>query len=93
MQIERKPVIETYATPEEPMAELEAQPSKPVQPVDPMESPIDALLKERADERRRKLKDFNYKFQNSVSSIDDIEREPAYKRQGIDLSHNPPVWW
>ncbi|MDB2606822.1 cell division protein FtsZ [Zobellia sp.] len=54
--------------------------------IDPMNSPIDELLKERADERRRKLKDFNYKFQNSVSSIDEIEKEPAYKRQGIDLS-------
>ncbi|SHJ48665.1 cell division protein FtsZ [Pseudozobellia thermophila] len=53
--------------------------------VDPMNSPIEELLKERADERRRKLKDFNYKFQNSVSSIDEIEKEPAYKRQGIDL--------
>ncbi|HDZ15562.1 MAG TPA: cell division protein FtsZ, partial [Pricia sp.] len=57
--------------------------------VNPMDSPIDALLKERADERRRKLKDFNYKFQNSVSSIDEIEKEPAYKRQGIDLSSGP----
>ena len=54
--------------------------------VDPMNSPIEELLKERADERRRKLKDFNYKFQNSVSSIDEIEKQPAYKRQGIDLS-------
>ena len=54
--------------------------------IDPMNSPIEELLRERADERRRKLKDFNYKFQNSVNSIDEIERQPAYKRQGIDLS-------
>ncbi len=53
--------------------------------VDPMDSPIEALLRERADERRRKLKDFNYKFQNNINSIDEIEKEPAYKRQGIDL--------
>ncbi|MGI9551165.1 MAG: cell division protein FtsZ [Aurantibacter sp.] len=57
--------------------------------VDPMNSPIDELLKERADERRKKLKDFNYKFQNNVNSIDEIEKEPAYKRQGIDLTDNP----
>ncbi len=56
---------------------------------DPMESPIEELLKERADERRRKLKDFNYKFQNNLNNIDEIEKEPAYKRQGIDLSENP----
>ena len=57
--------------------------------VDPMDSPIEELLKERADERRRKLKDFNYKFQNSLSNIDEIEKEPAYKRQGIDLDDKP----
>ncbi len=54
--------------------------------IDPMETPLEELLKERADERRRKLKDFNYKFQNSLSNIDEIEKEPAYKRQGVDLS-------
>ena len=30
--------------------------------IDPMNSPISELLKARADERRRKMKDFNYKF-------------------------------
>ena len=50
---------------------------------DPTNSPISELLKERADERRRKMKDFNYKF--NTSKIDEIEREPAYKRQGINL--------
>lgn len=57
--------------------------------VDPMDSPIEALLRERADERRKKLKDFNYKFQNNINSIDEIEKEPAYKRQGINLSETP----
>lgn len=57
--------------------------------VDPMDSPIEELLKERADERRKKLKDFNYKFQNSLGNVDEIEKEPAYKRQGIDLDENP----
>ena len=50
---------------------------------DPMNSPISEILKERAEERRRKMKDFNYKFNNA--KIDDIERVPAYKRQGINL--------
>ncbi|KAG1650555.1 Cell division protein FtsZ [Nymphon striatum] len=56
--------------------------------VDPMDSPLEELLRERADERRRKLKDFNYKFQNSLSNIDEIEKQPAYKRQGVDLNEN-----
>lgn len=68
----------------------EDQKSKnPSKEVDPMEIPIEELLKERADERRRKLKDFNYKFQNSLNNIDEIEKEPAYKRQGVNLNENP----
>ena len=51
--------------------------------LDPMNSPISDLLKERAEERRRKMKDFNYKFNNA--KIDDIEKVPAYKRQGVNL--------
>jgi cell division protein FtsZ len=57
--------------------------------IDPMDSPIEELLRSRADERRRKLKDFNYKFNNSSNNIDEIEKQPAYKRQGVDLSDNP----
>ncbi|MDG1570854.1 cell division protein FtsZ [Robiginitalea sp. M366] len=53
---------------------------------DPTDRPISEILRERADERRRKLKDFNYKFQHNRSNIEDIEKEPAYKRQGVDLS-------
>ncbi|MCL8006957.1 cell division protein FtsZ [Gelidibacter japonicus] len=54
--------------------------------VDPMTSPISDMLKERADERRRKMKDFNYKF--SSAKVDEIEKEPAYKRQGVNLDEN-----
>ncbi|MDX1277639.1 cell division protein FtsZ [Oceanihabitans sediminis] len=53
--------------------------------IDPMNDPISEMLKERADERRRKMKDFNYKFNHS--KIDDIEKIPAYKRQGLDLDN------
>ncbi|MBD1261841.1 cell division protein FtsZ [Maribacter polysiphoniae] len=60
-----------------------------VEETDPMDSPIEELLKQRADERRRKLKDFNYKFQNNLSNIDEIEKEPAYKRQGVSLNDKP----
>ncbi|MFB9056953.1 cell division protein FtsZ [Mariniflexile ostreae] len=52
--------------------------------VDPLHTPISELLKERAAERRRKMKDFNYKFNNA--KIDDIEKVPAYKRQGVNLN-------
>jgi cell division protein FtsZ len=39
----------------------------------PMEMTIEETLKLRADERRKKLKEFNYKFHNNVSKIDEYE--------------------
>ncbi|MEM9648991.1 MAG: cell division protein FtsZ [Bacteroidota bacterium] len=56
---------------------------------DPFNSSISDMLKDRADERRKKLKNFNYKFQNNRNSIDEIEKQPAYKRQGVDLNDTP----
>ena len=53
--------------------------------LDPMNTPISKLLRDRTEERKRKMKDFNYKFRNSASKIDDIEKQPAYKRAGIEL--------
>ena len=49
---------------------------------------IEETLKMRADERRRKLKEFNYKFHNNNSRVEEFEKEPAYKRLGIDISEN-----
>jgi len=54
--------------------------------ISPIEMTIEETLKLRADERRKKLKEFNYKFHNNVSRIDEMEKEPAYKRLGIDLN-------
>ena len=51
---------------------------------DPFDSPISKTLRDRADERRKKMKAFNYKF--NASKIEEIEKEPAYKRQGVELS-------
>ncbi|KFF06682.1 cell division protein FtsZ [Flavobacterium reichenbachii] len=53
----------------------------------PLELTIEETLRLRAEERRKKLKEFNYKFHNNVSRIDELEKEPAYKRLGIDLSN------
>lgn len=54
----------------------------------PMEMTIEDSLKNRADDRRRKMKEFNYKFHNNPSKIEEMEKEPAYKRLGVDLSQN-----
>ncbi len=55
---------------------------------DPLDQPISEVLRSRASERRAHMKDFNYKFRSSASNIDDIEKQPAYKRAGLDLDQN-----
>ncbi|MGS4345552.1 cell division protein FtsZ [Myroides odoratus] len=54
--------------------------------MNPTEMSIEEFtLRSRAAERRRKMKDFNYKFNNSTAHYTDLEKEPAYKRLGVDL--------
>ncbi|SEB66717.1 cell division protein FtsZ [Tenacibaculum sp. MAR_2009_124] len=49
-------------------------------------------LQKRAEERREKMKGFNYKFADQVSkNIDEIERQPAYKRLGVDIDANKDI--
>ena len=52
--------------------------------INPVESPIVEGLAKRTEQRRIKLKKFNYKFTKSAG-ISDLESEPAYKRAGISL--------
>jgi cell division protein FtsZ len=57
-----------------------------VEEISPMEMTIEESAKIIADERRRKLKEFNYKFHNNPSRVEELEKEPAYKRSGVDLA-------
>ena len=54
----------------------------------PVEMSIEEILKSRAEERKNKLKSFNHKF-NNPNRIDDLEREPAFRRQGLDVTSMP----
>ncbi|EKT4548575.1 Cell division protein FtsZ [Flavobacterium psychrophilum] len=56
--------------------------------ISPLEMSIEDSLRMRSEERRRKMKEFNYKFHNNASKVDEFEKEPAYKRMGIDISNN-----
>jgi cell division protein FtsZ len=75
---EEQMTLKTKVTPE-------VEPAENPESMDPMNTPIAQLLRERTEERKRKMKEFNYKFRNSASKIDEIERQPAYKRMGIEL--------
>jgi cell division protein FtsZ len=59
----------------------------PVEDEDPFNNPISKTLRDRADERRKKMKAFNYKF--NTSKVDEFEKEPAYKRKGVELNDTP----
>lgn len=54
----------------------------------PFDEPISANYSHAIEERRARLKQFNYKFKNTLKnkSVDELEAVPAYKRQGIELS-------
>ncbi|MFV0180606.1 cell division protein FtsZ [Empedobacter falsenii] len=60
--------------------------------VDPFNQPIeqsnDPELNSMIEERRNRLKQFNFKFNNTLtnSQVDEYEAIPAYKRQGLNLS-------
>jgi len=57
-------------------------------------SPLDLTileLKKCTKDRHKKMANFNYKFQNKINkNIDEIEKQPAYKRLGVDLSETEP---
>ena len=54
--------------------------------VTPVDMSIEEILKFRADERRQKLKEFNYKFHNNASKLEELEKQPAYLRSGVELT-------
>jgi len=48
-------------------------------------------LKDKAEDRRQKMKEFNYKFINKMNqNIGDSTSQPAYKRMGVSLTDVPP---
>ena len=49
----------------------------------PFNSSVSDFQKQRSEERRLRMKEFNYKF--NKSKISDIEKEPAFRRKGIEL--------
>ena len=52
-------------------------------------SPFDQSIREsislQNEKRKEQLKQFNYTFNNNISRIEEMERQPAYKRLGFDL--------
>ena len=57
--------------------------------ISPIDASINEILKNRAEERKSKMKDFNYKFNSAKTQVNELEKEPAYKRMGVDLDAVP----
>ena len=90
--LESKPLLNLVAEPEHESLKITSKIVDEVpnhfmnENISPTEMSLDQVARLRADERRKKLKEFNYKFHSNASRIDEIEKEPAYKRLGVDIS-------
>jgi len=52
------------------------------------ENPIEVDPLDENRLRRESLKKYNYVFKDGNSSVEDLEKEPAYKRMGIQIKNN-----
>ena len=51
------------------------------------DKPIDLNIEIENNTRKENLKRYNYVFKNSNTSIEELEKVPAYKRMGIEINH------
>ena len=56
----------------------------------PFEQTIDQTLAKQSEKRKTHLKAFNHKFSHQYQKVEEMEKEPAYKRKGLDLDSNLP---
>ena len=51
----------------------------------PFDQSISESISQQNEKRKAQLKQFNYTFKNSLSRVEEMERQPAYKRMGFEL--------
>lgn len=78
--------VTTIETPVTPAKETTKEEIK--EHMDPTDLPINEVLKLRAEERKRKMHAYNFKFKSS-HRLDEIEKKPAYLRHGVELDEAP----
>ena len=63
---------------------------KTIREDDPFDEPISATISRQIQDRRDRLKKFNFKFKSRLgeNEIDEAEKIPAYKRNNIELSEH-----
>ena len=58
--------------------------------INPFEQTIGQTIASQSENRKAHLKAYNHKFSHQYQKIDEFEKEPAYKRKGLDLDENLP---
>ena len=54
----------------------------------PFDSSIEETIKNSNSSSKEELKKFNYSFQNSIKRINEMDKQPAYKRFGYNIDQN-----
>ena len=62
--------------------------SSTIENENPFDKSIDQINIDENKNRMIHLKEFNYSFKTSSNKIDELEKQPAYKRSGLDLEDN-----
>lgn len=88
-----KSKVEEIPTVEEDMPKMmeeKPQVQKEIVEEDPFDEPISENISQQIQERRDRLKKFNFKFKNKLNEydVDEAENIPAYKRKQIELSEH-----
>ena len=56
----------------------------------PFEQSINQTISSQSDTRKAHLKAYNHQFSHQYQKVEEFEKEPAYKRKGLDLNDNFP---
>jgi len=67
----------------------EVEPFSEVSDTNPFDLKIKDSISVENDKRKEQLKKFNYTFKNNINRIEEMEKQPAYKRMGFDLDSVP----
>ena len=54
----------------------------------PFDNSIEETIKNSNNSTKEELKKFNYSFQNSIKRINEMDKQPAYKRLGYNINQN-----
>jgi cell division protein FtsZ len=65
--------------------EVLEQLATPVADANPFDRSINESVNLENEKRKEQLKKFNYTFKNNINKIEEMEKQPAYKRLGFDI--------